>query len=71
MTDYEKWANEYKSSAEETMLKIRELEAKRKNGRTAPEDDRKLLILYEMYADCVYTFRTLMRKAQSVRGCEV
>lgn len=68
MTDYAKWAKEYKNSAEITMTKIRALEAKRKKGLATPKDERKLLILYEMYGDCMCSYRELMRKAQSVRG---
>ena len=67
MSDYEQIANEYRHSAEVTMSKIRELECKRKYGRATPGEERKLLILYEMYGDCMYSYRELMRKAQNVR----
>lgn len=70
MSDYEKLANEYRYSAEATMSKIRELECKRKYGHATPGEERKLLILYEMYGDCMYSYRELMRKAQHVRRCE-
>ena len=36
-------------------------------GCLTSQDERKLMILYEMYGDCMYTFRELMRKAQNVR----
>lgn len=67
MSDYEKLANEYRHSADVTMSKIRELECKRKYGHATPGEERKLLILYEMYGDCMYSYRELMRKAQNVR----
>ena len=71
MSDYEQLANEYRHSAEVTMSKIRELECKRKYGHATPGEERKLLILYEMYGDCMYSYRELMRKAQHVRRCEL
>lgn len=67
MSDYEQLANEYRHSADVTMSKIRELECKRKYGHATPGEERKLLILYEMYGDCMYSYRELMRKAQNVR----
>lgn len=67
MSDYEKLANEYRHSADVTMSKLRELECKRKYGHATPGEGRKLLILYEMYGDCMYSYRELMRKAQNVR----
>lgn len=67
MSDYEKLANEYRHSADVTMSKIRELECKRKYGHATPGEERRLLILYEMYGDCMYSYRELMRKAQNVR----
>lgn len=67
MSDYEQIANEYRHSAEVTMSKIMELECKRKYGHVTPGEERKLLILYEMYGDCMYSYRELMRKAQNVR----
>ena len=67
MSDYENLANEYRHSAEVTMSKIRELECKRKYGHATPGEERRLLILYEMYGDCMYSYRELMRKAQNVR----
>ena len=71
MSDYEQLANEYRHSAEVTMSKIRELECKRKYGHATPGEERKLLILYEMYGDCMYSYRELMRKAKCVRRCEL
>ena len=67
MSDYEQIANEYRHAAEVTMSKIRELECKRKYGHATPGEERRLLILYEMYGDCMYSYRELMRKAQNVR----
>lgn len=70
MSDYEKLANEYRHSADVTMAKIRELEAMRRYGHTTPQDERRLLILYEMHGDCMLCYRELMKKSRKIRRCE-
>ena len=67
MTDYEHWALEYKKSADELRTKIDLLEYRRRHHGLTPQTEKKLLILYEMYGDCMLAFRELMRKAQHVR----
>ncbi len=70
MNEYDRWANEYKKSADLTKEKIDELEAKRQNCKSVSLSDlynRKLMTLYEMYGDCMLSYRELKRKAQRVR----
>ena len=70
MNKYASWAEEYRKSAEITKQKIEELEKRRKHSKRISERnelDRKLLVLYEMYGDCVLSYRELMKKALSIR----
>lgn len=70
MTDYEHWALEYKRSADELRQKIDLLEYRRRRQGLNPQTEKKLLILYEMYGDCMLAFRELSRKADRVRRGE-
>lgn len=62
MNDFEKWANEYKKSADSTKTKIFEIENKVKKRGLSFADEKKLNILYGMYADCIYAYKVLLRK---------
>jgi hypothetical protein len=62
MNDFEKWANEYKKSADSTRAKIFEMESKVKKRGLSFADEKKLKILYEMYADCLYAYKMLLRR---------
>ena len=70
MTDYEHWALEYKRSADELRQKIDLLEYRRRHHRLTPQAERKLMLMYEMYGDCMLAFRELSRKADRVRRGE-
>ena len=70
MTDYEHLALEYKRSADELRQKIDLLEYRRKHHGLTPEGEKKLMVLYEMYGDCMLAFRELSRKADKVRRGE-
>ena len=70
MNEYYKWAAEYKISADLTKDKIDELEKKRKRCRNIvlrTEYDRKLLVLYGQYNDCLYSHKELLRKAERAK----
>ena len=70
MNEYARWAEEYKKSAEITKEKIDELERRRSRSRSVAEQDEisgKLLTLYEMYGDCILSYRELMKKALRVQ----
>ena len=67
MTDYEHWALEYKRSADELRQKIDLLEYRRKRQGLSQQTEKKLMILYEMYGDCMLAFRGLSRRADKVR----
>lgn len=70
MNKYASLAEEYRKSAEITKQKIEELEKRRKHSRSVSERDEisgKLLTLYEMYGDCILSYRELMKKALSIR----
>ena len=70
MNEYDRWAEEYKKSAELTKEKINELEQKRKRCRSNSMKvfyGRKLLTLYQMYGDCMISYRELKRKAEKTR----
>lgn len=62
MNDFEKWANEYKKSADSTKAKIFEIENKVKKRGLNVADEKKLNILYGMYADCLYAYKMLLRR---------
>ena len=70
MTDYEHWAMEYKRSADELRMKIDMLEYRRKHHGLTPQTEKKLMVLYGMYGDCMLAFRELSRKADRVRRGE-
>ena len=70
MTDYEHWALEYKRSADELRMKIDMLEYRRKHHSLTPQTEKKLMVLYGMYGDCMLAFRELSRKADRVRRGE-
>lgn len=70
MNEYERWADEYKKSADLTKEKIDEFEKKAKQCKSVSLKDtynRKLLTLYEMYGDCMLSYRELKRKAERVK----
>lgn len=63
---YDEWADEYLSSANETLKQIEEYKKKKrgcKNTQLLLFYGRKLAILEGMYADCMYTACELRRKA--------
>lgn len=70
MIDYNKWADEYLSNALETKRLIEEYRTKMKNTKSNQLRvyyDRKILILYEMYSDLIYSSRELRKKADRIR----
>lgn len=70
MIDYNKWADEYLSNALETKRLIEEYRTKKKNTKSNQLRvyyDRKILILYEMYSDLIYSSRELRKKADRIR----
>lgn len=67
MTDYEHWAQEYKKSADELRMKIDLLEYRRKRQGLNSQTEKKLMVLYGMYGDCMLAFRELSRRADKVR----
>lgn len=70
MTDYNKWADEYLSNANETMKLIDEYREKMRTTKSSELRvyyDRKILTLYEMYHDCIYAANELRKKASRIR----
>lgn len=70
MTDYNKWADEYLSNANETMKLIDEYREKMRTTKSSELRvyyDRKILLLYEMYSDCMHSANELRKKADRIR----
>lgn len=70
MTEYELWADEYKQTADNTREKIRSLEESRRHCRDPSKlrsIDGRLLILYEIYSDCMECYNELMKKAEKIK----
>ena len=70
MTDYARWAEEYKNSAVATKAKINKLEIERQRCRDPGKLralNGRLLILYEMYSDCMIACRELQRRSERIR----
>lgn len=64
MTDYE-WALEYKKSAEVIKEKIDKLERRANKRDVLSESEyKKSQTLYEMYNDCVYSYKCLLRRCK-------
>lgn len=68
MTNYERWALEYKKSADELRSKIDMLEYRRKYYGLSSQYEKKLLTMYCMYSDCMLAYKELMSKAAKVKG---
>lgn len=68
--DYFEWAKEYKQQVDILTDKIKKKEALRrtrfKRVKDKIENERSLLVLYEMRNDCLYTMNELMKKAKSM-----
>ena len=64
MNDYD-LAMEYKKSADVTKNKIDEIKSKRYIGFS---DEQKLRVLCEMYTDCLYAYKNLLRRCENENG---
>lgn len=67
MNEYEKWAYEYKKSADATKEQIEICEQERSKSKSLNMKDyynQRLQTLYCMYNDCLYSYKQLLRKAE-------
>lgn len=68
--DYFEWAKEYKQQVDILTERIKKKEALRrtkfKRAKDKTENERSLLILYEMRNDCLYAMNELMKKTKSM-----